>query len=73
MNDEGGWKPVNQPIDAAPSASDIFVSYEQIPEQEAVEPREVIDKNEKDNAAQKKEKAAAKKASSKKASQAKKS
>jgi hypothetical protein len=57
MHDAGGWRTVKQPAEATPAASDIHVSYEEVPEQEALTARSRIEASQAATASVKKAKA----------------
>jgi len=58
LHDTGGWRTVKQPAEATPAASDIHVSYEEVPEQEALTARSRIEASQAATASVKKAKAA---------------
>jgi hypothetical protein len=61
LHDSGGWRPVSKPSDAVPPPKEIHVSYEEVPEEEALDTRNRIETNQSATAEVKKAKAKVKK------------
>jgi hypothetical protein len=62
LHDSGGWRTVKQPGDATPTASEIQVSYEEVPAEEATAARNRIEASQAATASVKKAKAVEKRA-----------